>query len=394
MTKYLFYIIGLWLFCSCSDSTPGEEPPVTPPEPTPTITISKPEFVFGFTGESKYSYCPSALKQEDGSVHLFFCGNPENQIMVDNIFHIKINPDGSQTAPKSVLQPGIAGTWDDHHTCDPSVIEGSFSWNNVTYKYAMFFLSNMYGVYYNEIGVAFSNSLDADSWVKYPKQIVRKTWSDDGDQEIGGGGKSWGVGQPSVISLDKKGKVLLTYTIGDIGGTRIAWAEADFSNMDSYTISTPMTIVQSGLLAIDNQSRDYTCNSEFAINQDADKIVMIRPVQPMPNDYPAYLNSALEIDYMNLSDFMNQSGSWTPIYRITPDDTGYPRNHNATLLRDNFGHLQDWEEPAFYFTVGKNRRNASRFSLAVKTRSLPPKPCRMDISYLEEQGGEKQIISI
>lgn len=353
MTKYLFYIIGLCLFCSCSDSTPGEEPPVTPPEPTPTITISKPEFVFGFMGESKYSYCPSALKQEDGSVHLFFCGNPENQIMVDNIFHIKINPDGSQTAPKSVLQPGIAGTWDDHHTCDPSVIEGSFSWNNVTYKYAMFFLSNMYGVYYNEIGVAFSNSLDADSWVKYPKQIVRKTWSDDGDQEIGGGGKSWGVGQPSVVSLDKKGKVLLTYTIGDIGGTRIAWAEADFSNMDSYTISTPMTIVQSGLLAIDNQSRDYTCNSEFAINQDADKIVMIRPVQPMPNDYPAYLNSALEIDYMNLSDFMNQSGSWTPIYRITPDDTGYPRNHNATLLRDNFGHLQDWEEPAFYFTVSK-----------------------------------------
>ena len=353
MTKYLFYIIGLWLFCSCSDSTPGEEPPVTPPEPTPTITISKPEFVFGFTGESKYSYCPSALKQEDGSVHLFFCGNPENQIMVDNIFHIKINPDGSQTAPKSVLQPGIADTWDDHHTCDPSVIEGSFSWNNVTYKYAMFFLSNMYGVYYNEIGVAFSNSLDADSWVKYPKQIVRKTWSDDGDQEIGGGGNSWGVGQPSVVSLDKKGKVLLTYTIGDIGGTRIAWAEADFSNMDSYTISTPMTIVQSGLLAIDNQSRDYTCNSEFAINQDADKIVMIRPVQPMPNDYPAYLNSALEIDYMNLSDFMNQSGSWTPIYRITPDDTGYPRNHNATLLRDNFGHLQDWEEPAFYFTVSK-----------------------------------------
>ena len=353
MTKYLFYIIGLWLFCSCSDSTPGEEPPVTPPEPTPTITMSKPEFVLGFTGEGKNSYWPSALKQEDGSVHLFFCGNPENQIMVDNIFHIKINSDGSQTAPKSVLQPGIAGTWDDHHTCDPSVIEGSFSWNNVTYKYAMFFLSNMYGVYYNEIGVAFSNSLDADSWVKYPKQIVRKTWSDDGDQEIGGGGKSWGVGQPSVVSLDKKGKVLLTYTIGDIGGTRIAWAEADFSNMDSYTISTPMTIVQSGLLAIDNQSRDYTCNSEFAINQDADKIVMIRPVQPMPNDYPAYLNSALEIDYMNLSDFMNQSGSWTPIYRITPDDTGYPRNHNATLLRDNFGHLQDWEEPAFYFTVSK-----------------------------------------
>ena len=127
--------------------------------------------------------------------------------------------------------------------------------------------------------------------------------------------------------------------------------------MDTYSISTPQTIVQTGLKAIDNQSRDYTCNSEFAIDKDADKIVMIRPVQPMPNDYPNYLNSSLEIDYMNLSDFTNQRGNWTPIYRITPDDTGYPRNHNATLLRDNFGHLQDWEEPEFYFTVSKAAPN-------------------------------------
>lgn len=204
MTKYLLGLISLWLMCSCSDTDPGEAPPIDPPTPTPTVTITKPEFVFGFQGQSKYSYCPSALKQADGTVHLYFCGNPENLIMVDNIFHIKINPDGTQTAAKSVLQPGVSGSWDDHHTCDPSVIEGSFTWKNTTYKYAMFFLSNIYGVYYNEIGVAFSNDLDADSWVKYPQQIVKKTWSSESDQEIGGGGKSWGVGQPSVVSLDGK----------------------------------------------------------------------------------------------------------------------------------------------------------------------------------------------
>jgi len=315
--------------------------------------MSEPEFVFGFLGESKYSYCPSVLEQEDGSVHVFFCGNPNNMIMVDNIYHIRINSDGSKTTPKSVLQPGVSGTWDDHHTCDPSVVEGQFSWNGTNYKYALFFLSNMYGVYYNEIGVAFSNDLNADEWTKYPDQVVRKTWSGEGDQAIGGGGKSWGVGQPSVVSLDGKGKLLLTYTVGDIGGTRIVWSEADFSDMNNYTISTPQTIVQSGLLAIDNESRDYTCNSDFAINKEADKIIMIRPVQPMPNDYPSYINSSLEIDYMNLSDFMNQSGSWTPVYRVTSDDTNYPRNHNAALLRDNYGQIQDWEEPSFYYTVSK-----------------------------------------
>lgn len=132
MTKYLLGLISLWLMCSCSDTDPGETPPIDPPTPTPTVTITKPEFVFGFQGQSKYSYCPSALKQADGTVHLYFCGNPENLIMVDNIFHIKINPDGTQTAAKSVLQPGVPGSWDDHHTCDPSVIEGNFTWKNTT----------------------------------------------------------------------------------------------------------------------------------------------------------------------------------------------------------------------------------------------------------------------
>ena len=111
MTKYLLGLISLWLMCSCSDTDPGETPPIDPPTPTPTVTITKPEFVFGFQGQSKYSYCPSALKQADGTVHLYFCGNPENLIMVDNIFHIKINPDGTQTAAKSVLQPGVPGSW-------------------------------------------------------------------------------------------------------------------------------------------------------------------------------------------------------------------------------------------------------------------------------------------
>ncbi|WP_157209215.1 glycoside hydrolase family protein [Mariniflexile maritimum] len=359
MIKYLYGILIFALTFSCSnDGATDKQTSLDPPkQEIPIKTITKPEFVFGFVGQNRYSYAPSSLEQEDGSVHMFFCGNPQNDVMVDNIFHVKINPDGSKTKAKSVVQPGISESWDDHHICDPSVIEGSYLWNNTSFKYVMFYLTNAYGVYYNEIGVAFSNDLEADSWIKYPDQIVRKTWDHDGDQLIAGGWKSWGVGQPSVVSLDGKGKLLLTYTVGDIGGTRIVWSEVDFSNMEDYTISPPSTIVQTGLMAIDNKSRDYTSNSEFAINIEEDKILMIRPVQPMPDDYPSYLNSSLEIDFMNLSDFINNSSSWTPIYRISPDDTGFPRNHNATLLRDNFGYIKNWEKPTFYYTVSKAAPN-------------------------------------
>lgn len=357
MGRFLLYIISLIIISSCTRDEPIE-PPINNGNPSKQVSVLKtPEFVFGFQGESRYSYCPSVLKQEDGSIHMFFCGNPNNLIMVDNIYHIKINSDGTKTKAKSVLQPGLAGSWDDHHTCDPSVVAGEFKFDGNTYKYAMFFLGNMYGVFYNEIGIAFSNNLEAESWVKYPEQIVRKTWTSSGDQLVGGSSKAWGVGQPSVVSLNEKGKVLLTYTIGDIGGTRIVWSEADFSDMSYYTINPPKTIVQIGLKAIDKKGSDYTCNSDFAINVKENKIVMIRPVQPHPSDYPAYLNSSLEINYMNLSDFMNDSGSWSTIYRITPEDTGYPRNHNAALLRDNYGIIQNWETPVFYYTVSKAAPN-------------------------------------
>ena len=67
----------------------------------------------------------------------------------------------------------------------------------------------------------------------------------------------------------------------------------------------------------------------------------------------SYIPEAQEIDWMNLSDFMVSKGSWTPVYRIGKSDTGFPRNHNSALLRDNFGHIENWDTPVFYYTVSK-----------------------------------------
>lgn len=353
----IFYLILISLLSSCAtdikDIYKGD---LTKPTPEPivnTYSLNSPNFVFGFIGEHRYSYCPSALRLEDGTVHLYFCGNPNATIMVDNIYHIRINPDGTKTKAKSVLQPGVAGSWDDHHTCDPSVVEGEFKYNGTTYKYAMFFLSNRYNVYYNEVGVAFSNDLESDTWVKYPKQIVTKTWEEDGDQWYSSTGRSWGTGQPSVVSLNKKGKVLLTYTKGDIKGTSVVWSEGDFSDMDNYTLTAPVDVVTSGLKQTNNQTQDYLSNSSFAISPENDKILLMRPVHPHANDYPNYIASVLEIDYMNLSDFKKNSGFWTPLYRLTSNDTGYARNHNCVIQHDTFGHIDDWEQPVFYYTVSK-----------------------------------------
>jgi hypothetical protein len=281
---------------------------------------------------------------------VYFCGNPNQGTMVDNIYHIVENANGTHTTAVSVLQPSLS--WDSHHTCDPSVIEGSFKMDGTTYKYALFFLSNPKEYYYNEIGVAFSNDLEAASWVKYPQQIVKKTWPDEGDQSLGGNSKSWGVGQPSAVSLDKGGKVLLVYTIGDASGTRLAYRQMDLSDMSNPELGIARDMNAAGLDNL-NGASDYTCNSDFAISPDDNKIIMVRPVQPHPSAYPAYIPVAQEVDYMDLDSFLSGIGRWTALARIDETLSGFPRNHNAGLSRDSFGHVKDWETPTVYFTVSK-----------------------------------------
>lgn len=332
---------------SCSDK---DDPIKT--KTVEALRSKKPYEVFGFSGQCRYSYCPSAILNEDGTAHLFFCGNPEEHNMVDNIYHIVLDQYGNYSSVTDVLQPGASGSWDDHHTCDPCVIEGVFKWGSETYRYAMFYLSNQYGVYYNEVGVAFSNDLNAVSWTKWPEQVVTKTWQNDGDQTISGTSKSWGVGQPSAVSLDKKGNVLLTYTVGDIDGTRIVWRELDMSDMENLRVGAAHTMVKAGLQTL-NGTQDTPHNVDFAIDPEADKILIIRPVGSSVSVYPTYIEEASEIDYMSFPDFKAGTGSWKKMFTIDESYSGYPRNHNAALERDSFGHVSDWQNLAFYYTVSK-----------------------------------------
>ena len=335
--------------CSKSGTTSGETP--VEKDSVAVYRFSVPSYVFGFVNQNRYSYCPSVLEQADGSKHIFFCGNPNQNEFVDNIYHFVENADGTKTSAVSVLQPSLS--WDSRHDCDPSVIEGEFKYDGTAYKYALFFLSNPLEYYYNEIGVAFSNDLGASSWVKYPTQIVHKTWGQEGDQSLGGSTKSWGVGQPSAISLDKKGKVLLTYTIGDSSGTRVAFAELDMSDMDLFQTVNGTDMNSAGLYQSDGKTSDTVCNCDFAINEDENKVVMVRPVHPFSGNYPTYIASEVEVDYIDLDKFLSNTGKWTALATIDQKLSGFARNHNAGIMRDNFGHIAKWETPTVYFTVSK-----------------------------------------
>lgn len=339
-----FYIPGFMLlftlFASCEKEPEGFDWDNYEPGDSTTNTgaIKDIQKVFAFAPQNRYAYCPSII--EEGNVqHVYFCGTPTENVFIDHVYYMTIDREGNTSTPKSVLQPtNINGHWDDQHTCDPSVVAGNFGYKGTNYKYAMFYLGCTKEFYYNEIGVAFANALDADSWVKYDTVLISKPWDGVGDQPIGDF-KAWGIGQPDAITLDpENGDVLLSYTRGDNTGTgakyRLISNMKDIDNMD---IGPERSFPLNGIQKYKMNSQDYLSNVAIAMDQSNDQIVMFRSPSPMSALYPAFLHSYLEVTRIDAADFYNRTGSWEPIVQISASDTKYPRNHNQGLVRDQYG---------------------------------------------------------
>lgn len=180
-------------------------------------TISVPWDNYSSNPGGHYRYCPSVLIDENGVRHVFYCYNKTACQVVDYIAHATLDASGNLLGETVVLSPcDTTGTgWDSYHVCDPSVIAGAFCYNGHTYKYLMAYLgvrgkagdnsSDGAKCWNNKVGFAVSDSLDA-GWIRMGTDAVVVT------EKV----QTWGVGQPSVISLDGAGKVGLFYC-GDYG---------------------------------------------------------------------------------------------------------------------------------------------------------------------------------
>ena len=307
--------------------------------------------VFGFDGQNRYAYCPSVMATDD-MTHMWFCGNPDENVFVDNIYHVTVASDGTVSAPVSVLQPGGPGEWDSQHVCDPSVVRGEFAYGGHTYSYAMFYLGSSLECYYNEIGVAFADDPDATEWVKYDRQLVSKTWTGEGDQDLGNGAVSWGVGQPSAFSVDGRGGIILTYTVGDRDGTRVVWSQCDLSDMSAPSVGAPRKLVTEGFWNLSGNP-DYTRNMDFVYDPVKSTVYAVRPLNPCPASYPSYIGNAIEVASITYTNFKNGFGGWARMLRVDSSVTGFPRTHNAALERDGYGQLFSDRTLDVYYTVSK-----------------------------------------
>ena len=303
------------------------------------------------TKDGIYNYCPSVLEEADGTRYLYYCTNRESYKIIDYIGCRRgtRNADGSYTygAETVVLAP-TAGAWDAHHTCDPSVVRGNFTYKGQSYRYLMAYLGcTSYDNQDNEIGFAVAN----DPMGPFVKIADTPTipYVREGDAW------QWGVGQASLVSRDKGSRVYVFYTEGTATRTHEFVDEWNFADLENPVRLSHTDLATTGLTTRTGGG-DYIGNADFAYDESSNSFYMATDSHPYPSDEPNYITEYFRVAYFAGDDVTRVR--WNELEHIGPAETGFARNHNVGLVRDAYGWLPGGNSLTVYYTGAGKGANA------------------------------------
>lgn len=278
-----------------------------------------------------YNYAATCVETAPSIRYIWYCKNRNSGKIIDSIYSRKAVKNGSVWSwgeQAVALSPGVSNAWDCVHVCDPAVVRGKFLHTGTNYSYAMFFLGcDTLKNTHNQIGVAFASSPDGP-WVKFPGNPIITCSGND----------VWGVGQPSVTSVDGAGKMLLFFTRGDKTGTRMLRSEVNFANTGSFTVGAEVVLPTDGLTEADG-SKVVLHNGALAYDGNNDRFYLVRDRMPNPTSEPNYISSQLQVAFTTGSAIWSGKGSWTVAGNVTATQSGKARNHHGCLLTDAYGGL-------------------------------------------------------
>lgn len=301
--------------------------------------------------ENFYNYCPSIMIENGTTMHVWYCSNKDSGKVTDYIAYRKgtLSTDGKWTFSEKelVLQP-TPNTWDKVHVCDPSVIKGEFKYNGEDYNYLMAYLGcRTTNVTANEVGVAVSKNPNGP-WVKienlnpiadYYKAIEQHGKADNWKN-------AWGYGQPSLVSIDKAGKIMLFYTAGTPNATETIAEEWDLSDLNNPVMLSQAPLSNAGVTSASGQV-DCINNADFAYDPATKRIICVKEDFPYPTDGNTnWITGSNTLLYVDLDEdevspmhsiVEGSKKTWIKFSAITEALTGYKRNHNCGLVTDEYG---------------------------------------------------------
>ena len=301
--------------------------------------------------ENFYNYCPTVMTEGGDTMHIWYCSNEISGNVTDYVAYRKgtLQADGTWTFTEKelVLSPSASG-WDSRHTCDPSVIKGSFTYGGTEYGYLMAYLgcssSNNTD---NEVGIAVANAPEGP-WIKVGDEPVAK-YIGSGEYVSG----YWGYGQPSLVSVDGEGRVLLFYTKGLQSSTSVYVEYWDFSDLDNMQRLGGASVSQNGL------ANGYIFNNaDFAYDAARGRLYCLAEAPCVSSD-PSFITPAQILYYVDFgteeeypcATLFGGTYVWTKYGEVNEAATGYARNHNGAIVTDAYGRITDSMTVPVVYTV-------------------------------------------
>jgi hypothetical protein len=328
---YRFFIFGFGMFLllivSCSKTTV-----VNLPNSSNNDSLMTPSVQYEFDGGTgHYTYSPSPIEMQDKSRYIFVCENEDPFIIRDHIYLYKGIPLGNEytwNQGKLMLSP-TQNTWDSVHCCDPCVREFSLKYKNEQYNWIMTYLGcDRFDCNHNQIGLAFAKNIDGP-YIKYDKNPLIASY----DQT------QWGVGQTSIIVKDST-TIELFYT-SSISGTSLRERDIKLNILDSINIGEENIVSSLGLGAAD---------ADIAFSND--KAFAVLPLEnPAANSVPPVCETTRLLCIPLTENIFSATNNWKLIGYISPENSGFPRNHNARLLTDPKGYIMSNDTLIVYFSV-------------------------------------------
>lgn len=276
---------------------------------------------------NKYNYCPVGM-QIGSDLYVAYCTNKTGGVISDNIGMRIVNDNGVSKETR-ILSP-TKNTWDAVDVCDPSIVAGNFNYNGEHYTFLMAYLGcDTVDCQKNQIGFAVSNSLTS-GWIKCDAINPVVSHNYDPSQAA----FQWGVGQPSLITLDGDGNILLFYTSGSYCETCTYVELINVSDLNNIKRLSKSKVTNNGL-------NDFLSNGDFA--REGNYIYVCCDTHPFAAGILGNVSDVESVFRMSVADFTNTDcfayGTWELYTRIGGETTGHAKNHNAGFVRDAFGNL-------------------------------------------------------
>lgn len=372
--KYLpiFLLAGVMcLATACGDKKPenpggGNEPPA-PDETYEQKTVAGMDPAFD-ESQGYYNESPSVF-EEGGVRYLYYTRNTKkNDSSTDSIAVRK----GTYTAsgwvwgePKTVLKTSESG-WDGKAVFGADVVKGSFTYQSKNYSYLMAYSGSAQGKnrMHAQIGLAVSERPDGE-FIRVGTNPVISFNVTDYDETGLGIAPYRGVVEPSLVSFDKAGKVLLFYTSYEKYNTSYV-ASLDASDLDHVAVYGRKALPTSGLLDVGATNPQLYC-ADYVYDAESKELLVVRNVSTVVTTEPK-VSSAVQL--LRASDTIlseNNAGWvpeaetkvwWTKGAEIDDMNTaaegeffGYSRIFNACIASDPYGYLLEYGSYDVYFTT-------------------------------------------